>query len=94
MTACIILPFSLICRYTLDTEVDSELLNAEVRYAADLAANRRRYNEERRRRLQRQFDEECRVYAPGDPSLLELQDAINKLDMKVYRLKVCEIKPE
>ncbi|KAJ8731120.1 hypothetical protein PYW07_004284 [Mythimna separata] len=75
---------------SLDTDVDDELLNADLKYASELAENRRRYNEERRRRLRRQFDEDCRVYSPGDPSLLELQDKLRTLDMKVHHLKNLE----
>ncbi|KAJ8722315.1 hypothetical protein PYW08_004717 [Mythimna loreyi] len=77
----------------LDTDVDDELLNADLKYASELAENRRRYNEERRRRLRRQFEEDCRVYSPGDPGLLELQDKLRSLDMKALEADLARIKP-
>ncbi|XP_063891898.1 uncharacterized protein LOC110382588 isoform X2 [Helicoverpa armigera] len=73
----------------ISLEPTDELEAAELRLSAELAETRRRYNEEWRRRIQRQFDD-CCVYEPDDPGLWELRDALRSLDMKVLDLKALE----
>ncbi|XP_028176611.1 uncharacterized protein LOC114364599 [Ostrinia furnacalis] len=46
----------------------------------------RRYNEELRLKMERFFEEECRVFTPDDPGLLALEDALESLDLKVTSL--------
>ncbi|KAJ0176404.1 hypothetical protein K1T71_007583 [Dendrolimus kikuchii] len=42
------------------------------------------YNEELRLKMERFFEEECRVYTPEDPGLIELHEALLDLDVKVW----------
>ncbi|XP_041978852.1 uncharacterized protein LOC121732894 [Aricia agestis] len=48
---------------------------AETRYVRDP------YIEDLRLRMERFFEEECRVFGPHDPGLLALEKAINELDL-------------
>ncbi|XP_022814167.1 uncharacterized protein LOC111347977 isoform X2 [Spodoptera litura] len=73
---------------SLDSDEDL-LLNNELAYATELAENRRLYNEAWWRRMKTQFDD-CYPFAPDDPGLYELQEAIHRLDMKVLDLKALE----
>ncbi|CAH0715272.1 unnamed protein product, partial [Brenthis ino] len=41
-----------------------------------------RYNEELRLKMQRFFDEECRVFSPDDPGLIVLEEALRNVDIK------------
>ncbi|KAM3957127.1 uncharacterized protein ACR2FA_008852 [Aphomia sociella] len=41
-----------------------------------------RYNEELKLKMERFFDEECRVFSPDDPSLLTLERALRNVDLK------------
>ncbi|CAK1551338.1 unnamed protein product [Leptosia nina] len=42
---------------------------------------RRRFNEELRLKMERFFDEECRVFSPDDPGLIELEEALSSCDI-------------
>nr|XP_026488177.1 uncharacterized protein LOC113394923 isoform X1 [Vanessa tameamea] len=43
---------------------------------------RNRYNEELKLKMERFFEEECRVFSPDDPGLLVLEEALRNIDLK------------
>ncbi|XP_026738758.1 uncharacterized protein LOC113501738 isoform X3 [Trichoplusia ni] len=49
------------------------------------------YNDDVRRRMKRYFDEECTFLTRDDPGLLELKDAVRKLDLKAIDLEACDL---
>ncbi|KAL0882848.1 hypothetical protein ABMA27_016379 [Loxostege sticticalis] len=53
----------------------------------------KRYNEELRLKMERFFDEECRVFTPDDPGLLALEDALQSLDLKALESDLDSISP-
>ncbi|KAG6454886.1 hypothetical protein O3G_MSEX008915 [Manduca sexta] len=42
----------------------------------------RLYNDELKLKMERFFEEECRVFTPDDPGLLALEDALQTMDLK------------
>ncbi|XP_028036022.1 uncharacterized protein LOC114247292 [Bombyx mandarina] len=55
------------------------LLTSEIAYIRDRDI---RYDEELRLKMERFFDEECRVFTPDDPGLYELQEALDEIDLQ------------
>lgn len=49
------------------------------------------YSDDVRRRMKRYFDEECTFLTRDDPGLLELKDAVRKLDLKAIDLEACDL---
>ena len=49
----------------------------------DIYLAKHRYNEELKLKMERFFEEECRVFSPDDPGLILLEDALNNADLKV-----------
>lgn len=50
----------------------------------DTHLERQRYNEELQLKMERFFEEECRVFSPDDPGLIALEEALRNSDLKVY----------
>ncbi|XP_059052212.1 uncharacterized protein LOC131846818 [Achroia grisella] len=53
----------------------------------------RRYNEELQLKMERFFDDECRVFTPDDPGLLALERALDNLDLKFLDSDLDSITP-
>ncbi|XP_034832048.1 uncharacterized protein [Maniola hyperantus] len=48
----------------------------------ELNLERHRYNEELKLKMERFFDEECRVFSPDDPGLIALEEALQNTELK------------
>ncbi|CAH2095868.1 unnamed protein product [Euphydryas editha] len=48
----------------------------------DTHLERQRYNEELQLKMERFFEEECRVFSPDDPGLIALEEALRNTDLK------------
>ncbi|XP_045448092.1 uncharacterized protein LOC123656455 [Melitaea cinxia] len=48
----------------------------------DTHLERQRYNEELQLKMERFFEEECRVFSPDDPGLIALEEALRNSDLK------------
>ncbi|KAL4713216.1 hypothetical protein ACJJTC_002962 [Scirpophaga incertulas] len=53
----------------------------------------RMYDEELRQKMARFFEEECRVFSPDDSGLLELQEDLDSVDLKVLDSDLDSISP-
>ncbi|CAH4028195.1 unnamed protein product [Pieris brassicae] len=51
--------------------------------STESSVGRRRYSEELRLKMERFFEEECRVFSPDDPGLLALEEALRNCNFKV-----------
>ncbi|XP_026761905.2 uncharacterized protein LOC113520697 [Galleria mellonella] len=52
-----------------------------------------RYNEELKLKMERFFNDECRVFTPDDPSLLTLEKALHNVDLKYLDSDLDSITP-
>ncbi|XP_045517934.1 uncharacterized protein LOC123710213 [Pieris brassicae] len=50
--------------------------------STEASVERRRYSEELRLKMERFFEEECRVFSPDDPGLLALEEALRNCNFK------------
>ncbi|XP_022120912.2 uncharacterized protein LOC110997180 isoform X1 [Pieris rapae] len=50
--------------------------------STEASVERRRYSEELRLKMERFFEEECRVFSPDDPGLLALEEALRSGNFK------------
>ncbi|KPI95753.1 hypothetical protein RR46_11466 [Papilio xuthus] len=64
------------------TSIESFRSSSELSEEAR-SSEQRLHAEELRLKMERFFDEECRVFSPDDPSLLALEEALQDIDIKV-----------
>ncbi|XP_072949638.1 uncharacterized protein [Epargyreus clarus] len=69
-------------REYLDSLNSFQNTSSEVTPVTEPEVRRHRYNEELRLKMERFFEEECRVFTPEDPGALALEDALQELDLK------------
>ncbi|CAH0585461.1 unnamed protein product [Chrysodeixis includens] len=71
-------------KYTPTTsELAAEIADRPYRYLY--------YDEDVRKRMKKYFDEECTFFTRDDPGLLELKEAVRKLDLKALDLESCDL---